>query len=70
MSESLRIAAKAALETLRKGQFYEGVCCCGESMENHTSPLFCGHTPVDFGEYYAAMTIENLAAALDEDDEL
>lgn len=24
-----------------------GVCCCGDSMENHASPMICGHSPVD-----------------------
>jgi hypothetical protein len=22
------------------------VCCCGEPMEGHSSPINCGHTPV------------------------
>ena len=26
-----------------------GVCCCGDSMEGHPSPMACGHAPVDSG---------------------
>ena len=28
-----------------------GVCCCGESMEGHSSPMSCGHTPVDLWDH-------------------
>lgn len=28
-----------------------GVCCCGESMEGHSSPMNCGHTPVDLWDH-------------------
>jgi hypothetical protein len=24
----------------------DDVCCCGDSMENHSSPMYCGHSPV------------------------
>ena len=30
-----------------------GVCCCGDSMDGHASPMSCGHSPCDSGEYYA-----------------
>lgn len=41
-----------------------GYCCCGDDMKNHSSPVSCGHSPVDQGEYavncwreeYAALT--------------
>lgn len=31
----------------------DGVCCCGDSMENHSDPMWCGHSPVDHGGYVA-----------------
>lgn len=31
----------------------DGVCCCGDSMENHADPMWCGHSPVDHGGYVA-----------------
>lgn len=24
-----------------------GVCCCGDSMDNHPNPMNCGHSPLD-----------------------
>lgn len=30
-----------------------GVCCCGDDMARHASPMCCGHSPVDSGAYYA-----------------
>jgi len=36
-----------------------GVCCCGDSMDRHASPMDCGHSPVDSGEYhYAAVFVD------------
>ncbi len=31
----------------------DGMCCCGDDMANHASPMDCGHTPVDHGQYHA-----------------
>jgi hypothetical protein len=28
-----------------------GTCCCGESMEYHSDPFNCGHSPVDMKDY-------------------
>ena len=28
-----------------------GVCCCGESMEGHSSSMNCSHTPVDLWDH-------------------
>jgi hypothetical protein len=27
-------------------------CCCGEDMETHSSPMNCGHSPVDMHWWY------------------
>ena len=43
-----------------------GVCCCGEEMETHSNPMYCGHSPVDSGEYYASSAIMQTRAALEE----
>lgn len=32
----------------------DDVCCCGDSMENHDSPINCGHSPVSMRDYYLA----------------
>jgi hypothetical protein len=43
-----------------------GVCCCGEPMEGHSDPMFCGHSPVDMGAYHAGLLLEETRAALGE----
>jgi hypothetical protein len=30
----------------------DDVCCCGDSMEGHASPLTCGHSPVSMYDHY------------------
>ena len=44
----------------------EGVCCCGEDMENHSNPMNCGHSPVDHGAYVASHLVERTLASLTE----
>jgi hypothetical protein len=44
----------------------EGVCCCGDNMENHTNPMDCGHTPLDHGTYIAIQLAEKTRATLAE----
>lgn len=39
-------AAQYALAECEADDEGEDVCCCGESMEHHSSPYDCGHTPV------------------------
>ena len=41
-----------------------GICCCGDSMENHASPMSCGHTPRDSGEYAASSLLKKARAAI------
>lgn len=41
-----------------------GVCCCGDDMERHGSPLDCGHSPVDHGAYVATQLIDDTTSAL------
>ena len=46
----------------------DGVCCCGEDMENHSNPMDCGHLPVDHGDYVARQLVEDTRAALTQTD--
>jgi hypothetical protein len=38
-----------------------GVCCCGDSMENHASPMICGHSPVDMWDNAVNSWTEQIA---------
>lgn len=29
----------------------DDVCCCGDAMEGHQSPIYCGHSPVSMLDY-------------------
>jgi len=35
------------VEWVEQAPVSSGVCCCGDSMDNHASALTCGHEPVD-----------------------
>ncbi len=52
------------LATVERLDISEGVCCCGDSMENHSNPMVCGHSPVDMGEYHHGAAIEAARAAI------
>jgi len=58
-----------AIEQLKRVDLSEGVCCCGDSMEGHASPLHCGHSPTDAGQYYGYNLIEELQEELEYQDE-
>jgi len=53
-------------EILDRADTSEGYCCCGDSMDNHASPMTCGHSPVDAGDYYADPRRDELKALLRE----
>ncbi len=38
-------------EFIARAPASSGVCCCGEAMDNHSSPMNCGHTPVDLWDH-------------------
>ncbi len=38
-------------EFIARAPVSSGVCCCGESMNGHSDPMNCGHTPVDLWDY-------------------
>ena len=41
-----------------------GVCCCGDSMDKHPDPMYCGHSPVDSGVYAAESLLKKARAAI------
>lgn len=41
-----------------------GVCCCGDSMDKHPDPMYCGHSPVDSGIYAAESLLKKTRAAI------
>jgi len=56
------IAQQARIEQLtnfiKHAQVSSGVCCCGDSMEGHPSPMTCGHSPVDMWDYHSGELLE------------
>lgn len=56
------IAQQARIEQLtnfiKYAQVSSGVCCCGDSMEGHPSPMTCGHSPVDMWDYHSGELLE------------
>lgn len=63
-----RMAAsmKLLIETIQQSDTSQGYCCCGDSIEKHSNPMYCGHSPVDMGDYYAAKAVEEAQALLAE----
>ena len=37
-----------------------GVCCCGDSMEDHADPYYAGHSPVDMYDYAVYCLLKEL----------
>lgn len=64
--EALRGALEACVASLERADTEEGVCCCGDSMDRHSDPMSCGHSPVDMGDYYAGQALKSARAALTE----
>lgn len=38
-------------EFIARAPVSSGVCCCGEPIDGHSSPMSCGHTPVDLWDH-------------------
>lgn len=57
-------ALVAQAEVIERADMAMGVCCCGDEMANHSSPMNCGHSPVDAGDYSASLVAKKAAAAL------
>ncbi len=58
------VALEACVASLERADTSEVVCCCGDSMDGHASPMDCGHNPTDMGDYYAGLALEAARAAL------
>lgn len=56
--EELRELVGSAENIFRHCTVSDGVCCCGDNMESHPSPMSCGHTPVDHGAYQVDLWIQ------------
>ena len=67
--DRLRGALEGLLTLVEHANFEEGWCCCGDDMLHHQSPMDCGHTPVDMGEYHASLAIKEARAALKGDSQ-
>lgn len=39
------------LDFIARAQVSSGVCCCGEPIDGHSSPMSCGHSPVDMWDH-------------------
>jgi hypothetical protein len=61
----LKALVIGAFDILNNCGALSGVCCCGEDMETHSSPMFAGHSPVDQGAYAASYWLETARAALE-----
>lgn len=62
--EKLRTLLEGWLQLASHCDISEGVCCCGESMEGHSNPMDCGHTPLDHGTYIAVQLGKETRAAI------
>lgn len=38
-------------EFIARAPVSSGVCCCGEAIDRHSSPMICGHSPVDLWDH-------------------
>ena len=60
--DEIILAQQARIEQLcnfiKHAQVSSGVCCCGDGMEGHPSPMACGHSPVDMWDYHSAQLLE------------
>lgn len=54
-----RIAGRF-ISFVRESPVGSGVCCCGESMDKHSHPMACGHSPRDEWDYALTQWVEEL----------
>lgn len=60
--EAARGLLRGARELIERGDFREGYCMCGSSVEGHTTGD--GHAPTDAGDYYAGPIRERIDSFL------
>ena len=63
-AEQLREALNSWLEIASNCSIESGVCGCGEAMKNHSSPMVCGHSPVDMADSVVHSAIQKTDKAL------
>lgn len=51
------------LEFIKNAPVSSGVCCCGDDMEKHGNPMYCGHNPVDMWDHSVRCYVEDIEAA-------
>ena len=56
LNQWIGIAANCSIES--------GCCGCGESIENHSHPMICGHSPVDMADSVVREAIDSTDKAL------
>ena len=61
---ALEAALNGCIAAIEHADMADGVCCCGDNMDNHSEPMNCGHSPVDAGEYHAHQALTAARAAL------
>lgn len=49
------------LKFIQTAQVSSGVCCCGDDMKAHASPMICGHNPVDMWDHAVITWTEDIA---------
>ena len=57
-------ALRGAIASIEHADMSDGVCCCGDNMDNHSNPMDCGHSPTDAGEYHAYLVLKKARAAI------
>lgn len=58
--DQLLSALERMLQCYSMADHRVGYCCCGDSMDRHGDTMYCGHSPVDAGEYNAEMVIKDI----------
>ena len=56
LNQWIGIASNCSIES--------GCCGCGESIENHSHPMICGHSPVDMADSVVREAIDSTEKAL------
>lgn len=64
MTDKIREALQDMLEWFEHVDHRDGYCCCGMRMSTHESPEYCGHVPLDAGEYHAGLIMAEARATL------
>lgn len=57
-------AVEACVTSMEHADMSDGVCCCGDNIDDHSDPMSCGHAPVDMGDYHASKAIAAAHAAV------